>query len=105
MESIEDVPVGERWRYKVLEICENASQLIEAAWVTGIQSAEKWLPGNGEELTQQRLLMLELFFDYLFGTALAIATHYGSTDEDFEQYVSNKLREKFERLRERKNAT
>jgi hypothetical protein len=95
--GIEEVP--EDWRNKVIEDCENMSLQIEKAWVCGIREGEKWLPGQGKALNDNKLMMLEIFFDYLFGTFLAVATHYGSTSEEFEEYVAHKLSEKFERLR------
>lgn len=68
---------------KHIEICYHA----EAANLTG------------EERDNALRMQMDIFTDYLIGTAVAILSHYASMSEDYEEHVAHILRDKFDRIR------
>lgn len=94
------------WHLDVIKIGERLSQNMEEKFMTLLKQAEEFRPKGASKAEGEAnvIQIIEILFDYLFGTAVAIAAHYATTDEQFEKNVIAMVQHKFKVLREMQEA-
>lgn len=93
------------WEANVLMCANRLSRAIEERFNIEIQSATTLLPPplEGQKLNVEAATeMIDLMVEYLFGTCVAIVSHYVSPGKEFEKAILDLVKEKFERIREMK---
>ena len=89
-----------------IELCaQRFSRTMEEKFQFELKNGETLLPPNikGTKFKEECAVeMLEIFLDYMFGTAAAISGHYCSLEEEFEENIVQMVRDKFVRLRKMK---
>ena len=94
------------WMNEVLEHGQYLSTRIEE----GFEIERKKIQGKlekikGLDIPDAKSFIIETFMEYSIGTIVAILCNYVNDTKDFEDICVEMVREKFERMREIKNAT
>lgn len=92
------------WQDEVRFCAQRLSRIIEEQFQQEIKNGEAVLPPSSDILSREEcsIEMLTMYFEYLFGTAVAISCHYASTEKEFETNMITMIKDKFKKVREMK---
>lgn len=94
------------WRDNIVTFGQRFSRVMEERFQIEVQSGVAVLPpgiGENKFVEECGVEMFEIYLEYLFGTAVAIACHYCSTTEEFEENIVALVRDKFVQIRKMKS--
>lgn len=92
------------WQDEVTFCGQRLSRIIEEQFQQEIKNGEAVLPKSSDLVSRDECAvdMLSIYFEYLFGTAVAISCHYATTEPQFEENMIALIRDKFSKVREMK---
>lgn len=87
---------------RIIEQAEKFSQEMEDAFRNRIQNCYNEITYHleeGEERNESLLTQIDIFSDYLIGTAVGILSQYASTTPGYEAHFIEIVKDKFDRIR------